>query len=71
MSKHQQEKIMWRLGLVMYLIASTVVTGILMVASLVMGRDGGYHLIMVSVLGFLAAIPASYAVAYKINENHR
>jgi hypothetical protein len=62
---------MWRLGLVMYLIASIVVTGILMVASLVMGRDGGYDLIVVSVLGFLAAIPASYAITYKLIQiNH-
>jgi hypothetical protein len=59
---------MWRLGLVMYLIAAIVVTGILMVVSLVVGRDGGYDMIIVSVLGFLAAIPASYVVTYKLSQ---
>ena len=58
---------MWRLGLLMYTIASVVVMAILMVLSLVMGRDGGDDLKMMSIFVFLAAVPASYLMAYTVS----
>ena len=58
---------MWRLGLLMYTIASVVVMAILMVLSLVMGRDGGDDLKMMSIWGFVAAVPASYLMAYTVS----
>ncbi len=58
---------MWRLSLVMYLIASIVLTGVLMITSLLVGYDDGPALIMVSVLGFVVAIPVSYLIATRLS----
>jgi hypothetical protein len=58
---------MWRLGLVIYLIASVVLTGVLMITSLLVGYDDGPALIVVSVLGFMVAIPASYIVSIRLS----
>lgn len=58
---------MWRLGLVIYLIASVVLTGVLMITSLLVGYDDGPALIVVSALGFMVAIPASYIVSIRLS----
>jgi|JI6StandDraft_1071083.scaffolds.fasta_scaffold384612_1 hypothetical protein len=54
---------MYRLASVVYLIVSIVVTGIAMVAALVLGYDDAQAMIVVSVAGFVVAVPITYVVA--------
>lgn len=57
---------MYRLASVVYLIVSIVVTGVMMVAALVSGYDDAWAMIVVSLVGFILAIPMTYVVASRL-----
>lgn len=57
---------MYRLASVVYLIVSIVVTGIIMVAALVTGYDDAFAMIVVSLVGFIVALPITYIVASRL-----
>lgn len=57
---------MYRLASVVYLIVSIVVTGVIMVAALVTGYDDALAMMIVSVVGFIVALPITYIVASRL-----
>ena len=57
---------MTRLSLVLFSIGSTTLMGIFIVVALVLGLDTLQPIVVAAVLGFLAAVPASWVLAKMI-----
>jgi len=56
----------WSLFCVVYLIAVTVTMGIFIVAALVTGFDEIVHILIVAILGMIAAIPEALFFSKKV-----
>ncbi|MER2162561.1 MAG: hypothetical protein ABS921_00345 [Psychrobacter alimentarius] len=56
----------WSLFCVVYLIAVTVTMGVFIVAALVTGFDEIVHILIVAILGMIAAIPEALFFSKKV-----
>lgn len=56
----------WRLASVLFTIVSTVVMGVLLTLTLVLGYDSALHIVAVVVGGLLLALPVTYLVTKQL-----
>lgn len=60
---------MLRLGLILHLFIGSTLAGSAIIVALVMGQDTMTPILIAALLGFLIAIPATWAVTKMIYEN--
>jgi len=56
----------WRLASVLFTIVSTVVMGVLLTLTLVLGYDSALHIVAVVIGGLLLALPVTYLVTKQL-----
>lgn len=56
----------WRLASVLFTIVSTVVMGVLLTLTLVLGYDSALHIVAVVLGGLLLALPVTYLVTKQL-----